>query len=84
VATSGILIYNGSLVYLGYITKHLTGLIGSAAHKSVASYPILVFSLLMLVAVLIYVAKIAGNALKELNLENTDLGKLVMNLVVTI
>jgi uncharacterized membrane protein YdjX (TVP38/TMEM64 family) len=72
VATSGILIYNGSLVYLGYTTKHLTGLIGEAAHKSVISHSVLVFGLLILLVVLVYVAKLAGNALKELKLENTD------------
>jgi uncharacterized membrane protein YdjX (TVP38/TMEM64 family) len=72
VATSGILIYNGTLVYLGYATKHLTGLMGGVNQKSVVSYPMLVFGLLLLVAVLFYVVKIAGNSLKELNIENAE------------
>lgn len=72
VATSGILIYNGSLVYLGYTTKHLTAFIGGAAHKSDVSLSMLVSGLLILIAILAYVAKIAGNALKQLNVETTN------------
>ncbi|HEY8157309.1 MAG TPA: VTT domain-containing protein [Methylobacter sp.] len=66
-ATSGILIYNIGLVYFGYTTKHLSGLISSeAATKSTVSYPLLTVGLVISVAVLIYVAKIAGKALKQL------------------
>ena len=70
-ATSGILIYNGSLVYIGYTTKHLAGLFSGSARQSSVSYPLLVLGLLISLCVLIYVAKIAGETVKRLNLENT-------------
>ncbi len=70
VATSGILIYNGTLVYLGYTTKHLSGfLVKGASQTGFVSHAMLVFGLLVLLAVLIYAAKIAGDTLKQLNLE---------------
>ena len=70
-ATSGILIYNGSLVYMGYTTKHLTGLVSGSAKQSSVSYPLLIFGLLITVGILIYVSKIAGETVKQLNLENS-------------
>ncbi|MGZ4956617.1 MAG: TVP38/TMEM64 family protein [Methylobacter sp.] len=65
-ATSGILIYNISLVYFGYSAKHLSGLISDAPPQSTVSYPLLTVGLVISVAVLIYVAKLAGNAVKQL------------------
>ncbi len=70
-ATSGILVYNGSLVYFGYATKHLTGLVRGAPQTGIASHSLLVFGLITLIATLIYVAKIAGNLLKGMDLENS-------------
>jgi uncharacterized membrane protein YdjX (TVP38/TMEM64 family) len=70
-ATSGILIYNGTLVYLGYATKHLTGLVRGAAQTGFVSHSALAVGLSILIAVLAYVVKIAGNTLKELNLEKS-------------
>ncbi|MFZ2171901.1 MAG: VTT domain-containing protein [Methylococcaceae bacterium] len=70
-ATSGILIYNASLVYMGYTTKHLTGLVSGSTKQSSVSYPLLVFGLLITLCVLIYVTKIAGDTVKRLNLENS-------------
>ncbi|MGR8997756.1 MAG: TVP38/TMEM64 family protein [Gammaproteobacteria bacterium] len=70
-ATSGILIYNGSLVYMGYTTKHLAGLVSGATKQSPVSYPLLIFGLLITVGILIYVTKIAGETVKQLNLENS-------------
>jgi uncharacterized membrane protein YdjX (TVP38/TMEM64 family) len=69
-ATSGILIYNGSLVYFGYATKHLTGLIIGPEPTGFISYPMLVIGLFILIIALIYITKIAGNVLKEMNMEN--------------
>jgi uncharacterized membrane protein YdjX (TVP38/TMEM64 family) len=66
-ATSGIFIYNGSLVYMGYTTKHLAGLISGSAQQSSVSYPLLILGLLILVFVLFYVAKLASDTLKQLN-----------------
>ncbi len=71
-ATSGILIYNASLVYFGYTAKHLSGLISGGAAQSSVSYPMLAAGLLVFVAVLIYVAKMAGDTVKRLNLEKID------------
>ncbi len=65
-ATSGILIYNISLVYFGYTAKHLSGLISEASPQNTVSYPLLTVGLVIPLAVLIYVAKIAGKALKQL------------------
>lgn len=71
-ATSGSLIYNGSLVYLGYTTKHLSGLVKGAVQTGFVSHSMLAFGLLILLAVLMYMAKVAGDTLKQLNLENPD------------
>ncbi|MGJ0484414.1 MAG: TVP38/TMEM64 family protein [Methylomicrobium sp.] len=71
-ATSGILVYNCSLVYFGYATKHLTGLAHKASQTSFASYFMPIFGLVILIAVLIYVAKIADNLLKAMALKNSE------------
>ncbi|MDD5319597.1 MAG: VTT domain-containing protein [Methylococcales bacterium] len=68
-ATSGILIYNGSLVYIGYTTKHLAGLVSGSAKQGSVSYPLLISGLLIAFCILIYVARIAGDTVKRLNLE---------------
>ena len=47
-ATSGIFIYNGSLVYLGYTTKHLSGLIKGASQTGFVSHTMLIFGLLII------------------------------------
>jgi uncharacterized membrane protein YdjX (TVP38/TMEM64 family) len=65
-ATSGILIYNTSLVYFGYTAKHLSGLVSEASPQTAVSYPLLTAGLFVSVAVLAYVAKIAGNAVKQM------------------
>lgn len=68
-ATSGILLYNTSLVYLGYTTKQLAGLAGGPARQGEVSYPLLVLGAVISLLVLIYVAKTAGATLNRLNLE---------------
>jgi uncharacterized membrane protein YdjX (TVP38/TMEM64 family) len=70
IATSGILIYNGSLVYLGYTAKHLAGLMSDVSPSSNVSYPLLVTGLVITLAVLIYVAKIAGKTVKQLGMKD--------------
>jgi len=72
-ATTGILMYNGTLVYLGNTTRHLTGLLEEPARNNDVSYPILAVGLFILIAVLSTAAKIARDTLKELHVENTDL-----------
>lgn len=66
---TGILIYNGSLVYLGYTTKHLSGLIQGAAPASHVSYPLLAVGFVLAIVVLITITKKAEQRLKQLNLE---------------
>jgi hypothetical protein len=60
------------LVYLGYTTKHLSSLIGGAEQKGITSYPMLVLGALILIAVVVYIAKIAGKELKKLHVETVD------------
>jgi len=71
-ATTGILIYNTSLVYFGYTAKHLAGLVNGVSPHSSVSYPMLAIGFVISLVVLIYVAKIAGDTVKRLNLENID------------
>jgi len=65
-ATSGILIYNTSLVYFGYTAKHLSGLISEVSPRNTVSYPLLAVGLVIFLMVLIYVAKVAGKAVKQM------------------
>jgi uncharacterized membrane protein YdjX (TVP38/TMEM64 family) len=67
-ATSGILIYNISLFYFGYTAKHLSGLISEAPSQSTVSYPLLTAGLIISLAVVIYVAKIAGKLVKQMGI----------------
>lgn len=68
-ATSGILIYNTSLVYIGYTTKHLAGLVSGTAKQSCVPYPLLVLGVVISVLVLIYITKTAGKTINRLSLE---------------
>jgi len=71
-ATSGILIYNASLEYMGYTTKHLAGLVSGSAKQSDVSYPLLALGVLISVLVLYYVTKIARETINQLNSESPD------------
>lgn len=66
-ATSGIFIYNLTLVYIGYTTKHIAGWAsGSPAHPAV-SYPLLALGLLLALGMVFYVSKLAGKVLDDLH-----------------
>lgn len=65
-ATSGILIYNGAVVYLGYTMKHIAKLISGNAFQLQIPYPLLVGGLILTLLVLFYVARIAGNSINRL------------------
>jgi len=69
-ATSGILIYNASLVYMGYTTKHLAGLVSGSAKQSGVSYPLLALGVVISVLVLFYVTKIARETINQLSSES--------------
>ena len=71
-ATSGILIYNTSLVYMGYTTKHLAGLVSGSAKQSGVSYPLLALGVVISLLVLYYVTKIAAETINRLSLEKSD------------
>jgi uncharacterized membrane protein YdjX (TVP38/TMEM64 family) len=71
-ATSGILIYNLTLVYIGYTTKHIAGLVSGSSAQTTVSYPLLVTGLLFTLGVLFYVSKLAGKTLKDLHVENGE------------
>ena len=71
-ATSGILIYNTSLVYMGYTTKHLAGLVSGSAKQSGVSYPLLALGVVISLLVLYYVTKIAAETINRLSLEKPN------------
>jgi uncharacterized membrane protein YdjX (TVP38/TMEM64 family) len=68
-ATTGILIYNASLVYMGYTTKHLAGLVSGSAKQGGVSYPLLASGVVISLLVLFYVTKIAGETINRLSSE---------------
>lgn len=71
-ATSGILIYNLTLVYIGYTTKHLAGLAsGSSIHPAVP-YPLLAGGLLLTLGIVFYISKLASKALRDLHIDNVQ------------
>ena len=70
-ATTGILIYNASLVYMGYTTKHLAGLVSGTAKQSSISYPLLALGLVVSLLVLFFVTKIARETINRLSLEKS-------------
>jgi uncharacterized membrane protein YdjX (TVP38/TMEM64 family) len=72
VATSGILIYNASLVYMGYTTKHLAGLVSGTGKQESVSYPLLALGVVISLLVLFYVTKIANETINRLSLEKSD------------
>lgn len=71
-ATSGILIYNASLVYMGYTTKHLAGLVSGSAKQSGVSYPLLALGVVVSLLVLFYITKMAGATINRLSPEKSD------------
>jgi len=71
-ATSGILIYNTSLVYMGYTTKHLAGLVSGSAKQSSVSYPLLALGVGISLLVLFYVTKTAGETINRLSIEKSE------------
>lgn len=71
-ATTGILIYNASLVYMGYATKHLAGLVSGSDKQSHVSYSLLLLGVVILLSVLFYITKKAGETISRLNLKISD------------
>ena len=65
-ATSGIFIYNGTLVYLGYAAKHIAGLAAGQAVSAEMPLPLLAIGLLFTIAVMFYVARMAARALDDM------------------
>jgi uncharacterized membrane protein YdjX (TVP38/TMEM64 family) len=71
-ATSGILIYNLTLVYIGYTTKHMAGLVTGASMQTPISYPLLVAGLLFTLGVIGYLSKYAAKILKDMHIDNSE------------
>jgi len=66
-ATSGILIYNLSLFYMGYTTKHLAGLLSESNYEHSISHLPLLLGLIVWMLILICSAKTAGKIIKQTN-----------------
>lgn len=66
-ATTGILIYNCSLVYFGYTTKQLSGLVNGSPLSSGVSLPQLVIGLILLLCILIFLIKAATRVFNRIN-----------------
>ena len=71
-ATSGILIYNTSLVYMGFTTKHLAGLVSGSTKQSSVSYPLLALGVIIALLVLTYVTKVASETINRLSSEKPE------------
>jgi hypothetical protein len=71
-ATTGILIYNASLVYMGYTTKHLAGLVSGSEKQTNVSYSLLLLGVVILLSVLFFITKKAGETINRLNLKTYD------------
>lgn len=71
-ATSGIFIYNLTLVYIGYATKHIAGWISGSSTQPALPYPLLAVGLLFTLGIVFYVSKLAGKALKDLHIDNVQ------------
>ncbi|WAK01240.1 TVP38/TMEM64 family protein [Methylobacter sp. YRD-M1] len=67
-ATSGIFIYNLTLVYIGYTTKHIAGWVSGSSIQPAVSYPLLALGLLFILGVVFYISKLAGKVLKDLHI----------------
>jgi len=66
-STSGILIYNLSLVYLGYTAKHFTSIAGSAQQTGSVNFPLLILGLFAILLVLALIVQIARNKIAQID-----------------
>ncbi|MGY6276765.1 TVP38/TMEM64 family protein [Methylomonas sp. MgM2] len=66
-ATSGILLYNCTLVYLGFTTKHLAGLVSGKAGPPPVPYPLLAAGLVLAIVVILYIGKTVNGVIKDMN-----------------
>jgi len=66
IATSGILIYNTALVYLGYSTKHMVTAVSSGASASVSHYVMLVIVGIISIIILFFAIRNARHAIVQI------------------
>ncbi len=66
IATSGILIYNTALVYLGYSTKHVVTAISSDVSASVSHYVMLILAGIISITILVFVIRKARYAILQI------------------
>lgn len=76
IATSGILIYNTALVYLGYTTKHVVTAVSSGATVSISHYVMLVIVGITGIAILIFAIRTARNTILQIAPELVEPNKL--------
>lgn len=69
-ATSGIFMYNLTLVYIGYTTKHMAGWASGSTVPPAVPYPLLAAGLLLTLGVVFYVSKLASKALRDLHIDD--------------
>jgi len=67
ISTSGILLYNCTLVYLGFTTKHLAGLVSGKGSAPPVPYPLLGVGLVVAIFVIFYISKTVNSVIKGMN-----------------
>lgn len=72
-STSGILIYNLTLVYFGYTAKHIASMAQSAQATHTINYPLLTIGAIGIALILTLIIKIARKTLKQITPDNTEL-----------
>jgi len=72
-STSGILIYNLTLVYFGYTAKHIASIAYSAQATNTINFPLLVVGAISILLILTLIVKIARKTLKQMTPDNTEL-----------
>lgn len=65
VATSGILLYNCTLVYMGFTAKHLAGLANGKTSPPPIPYPLLGAGLVIALLTILYIGKTVNKAIKK-------------------
>jgi len=71
-STSGILIYNLTLVYFGYTAKHIASMAHSVQAASTINYPLLIIGAIGIALILTLIVKIVRKTLKQITPDNTE------------
>jgi len=71
-ATSGILLYNCTLVYLGFSAKHLAGLASGKAAPPPVPYPLLGAGIIIAILTILYISRTVNRTIKNINPKLSD------------